>query len=200
MSFDTSQISYVSLRDIVAERTDGVVFWTGSGLSSEAGLPTWTELKCALLAALYEQIDQLDNVGSKERRRAADLIREEQNNWRAFGRLKSQLGITTWRSQIREVLRPSASANSPPIYDKLWRLRPHGILTLNLDRLTTKPVFPILGVFRPQGAAQPKRDGSIIVRSCKATQSPVYPIRDAFAVVEHPSCPSSSSSCPLPVG
>ena len=46
----------------------------------------------------------------------------------------------------------------------------------------------------------PKRDSSIIVRSCKASQSPVYPIRDAFAVVEHPSCPSSSSSCPLPVG
>ena len=121
MTFDTSQISYVSLRDIVAERTDGIVFWTGSGLSSEAGLPTWTELKCTLLAALYEQIDQLDDVGTKERRRAADLIRDEQNNWRAFGRLKSQLGITTWRSHIREVLRPSASVDSPPIYDKLWR-------------------------------------------------------------------------------
>ena len=60
------------------------------------------------------------------------------------------------------------------------------------------PVFPILGVFRLKG--QPKRDGSVIVRSCKASQSPVYPIRDAFAVVEHPSCPSSSSLCPLPVG
>ena len=61
-----------------------------------------------------------------------------------------------------------------------------------------KPGFPILGVFRLKG--QPNRDGSIIVRSCKATQSPVYPMRDAIAVVEHPSCPSSSSSCPLPVG
>ena len=60
------------------------------------------------------------------------------------------------------------------------------------------PTFPILGVFRLKG--QPKRDGSIIVRSCKASQSPAYPIRDAVAVVEHPSCPSSSSSCPLPVG
>ena len=60
------------------------------------------------------------------------------------------------------------------------------------------PGFPILGVFRLNG--QPKRDGISIVRSCKASQSPVYPIRDAFAVVEHPSCPSSSSSCPLPVG
>ena len=52
---------------------------------------------------------------------------------------------------------------------------------------STQPTFPILGVFRLKG--QPKRDGSTIVRSCKASQSPVCPIRDAFAVVEHPSCP-----------
>ena len=69
---------------------------------------------------------------------------------------------------------------------------------IGMDVGTSEPVFPILGVFRLKG--QSKREGSIIVRSCKATQSPVYPIRDAFAVVEHPSCPSSSSSCPLPVG
>ena len=56
------------------------------------------------------------------------------------------------------------------------------------------PVFPILGVFRLKG--QPKRDGSIIVRSCKASQSPVYPIRDAFLAVNHASCPSFSSSVP----
>ena len=60
------------------------------------------------------------------------------------------------------------------------------------------PGFPILGVFRLNG--QPKRDDGMIFGSCKASQSPVYPTRDAFAVVEHPSCPSSSSSCPLPVG
>ena len=62
----------------------------------------------------------------------------------------------------------------------------------------SEPGFPILGVFRLKG--QSKRDSGSIVRSCKATQSPVCPIRDAVAVVEHPSCPSSSSSCPLPVG
>ena len=57
-----------------------------------------------------------------------------------------------------------------------------------------QPGFPILGVFRLNG--QPKRDGSIIVRSCKATQSPVYPIRDAILAVNHASCPSLSSSGP----
>ena len=65
------------------------------------------------------------------------------------------------------------------------------------DSQIVNPVFPILGVFRLKG--QPKRDGSIIVRYCKASQSPVYPIRDAFVVVDHPSCPFLSSSCPLPV-
>ena len=42
---------------------------------------------------------------------------------------------------------------------------------------------------------QPKRDGSIIVRSCKASQSPVYPTRDAFAVVEHPAWGVEPPSC-----
>ena len=51
-----------------------------------------------------------------------------------------------------------------------------------------------MGVFRLKG--QPKRDGSIIVRSCKASQSPVYPIRDAILAVNHASCPSLSSSGP----
>ena len=59
-------------------------------------------------------------------------------------------------------------------------------------RETLKRIFPILGVFRLRG--QPKRDGSIIVRSCKSSQSPVYPIRDAILAVNHASCPSLSSS------
>ena len=57
-----------------------------------------------------------------------------------------------------------------------------------------KPVFPILGVFRLNG--QPKRDDGMIFGSCKARQSPVYPIRDAFLAVNHASCPSLSSSGP----
>ena len=50
-----------------------------------------------------------------------------------------------------------------------------------------------MGVFRLNG--QSKRDWSSIVRSCKASQSPVYPIRDAILAVNHASCPSSQSGC-----
>ena len=38
-----------------------------------------------------------------------------------------------------------------------------------------RPGFPILGVFRLKG--QPKRDDGMIFGSCKASQTPVYPIR-----------------------
>ena len=36
----------------------------------------------------------------------------------------------------------------------------------------------------------------MILRSCKAIQTPVYPIRDAILAVNHASCPSLSSSAP----
>ena len=51
-----------------------------------------------------------------------------------------------------------------------------------------------------QAQGQSNRDVSIIFRSCESCQPPVYPIRDAFAVVDHPTCPSSSPSRPLPLG
>ena len=57
-----------------------------------------------------------------------------------------------------------------------------------------EPVFPIWAVSKLNG--QPKRDSSSIVRFCKASQSPVYPIRDAILAVNHGSCPSLSSSGP----
>ena len=68
MAFDKSQSSYVSLRSIIAERTNGVVFWVGSGLSAEAGLPTWDQLKAGLLEELYAKADQLNKEDGEELR------------------------------------------------------------------------------------------------------------------------------------
>ena len=62
------------------------------------------------------------------------------------------------------------------------------------QRVWFEPGFPIWAVFRLKG--QPKRDSGIIFGSCKASQSPVYPIRDAILAVNHVSCPSLSSSGP----
>ena len=138
MTFDTSQMSYQALRGIIAERTNGAVFWVGSGPSVEAGLPSWSSLKNELLKALAEKIANLDHQDGESLRNSAKLVRGEQNNWRAFQRLRQSLGSATWQSSIREALGPSTSAGTPSVYQKIWSLRPHGILTMNLDRLVTK--------------------------------------------------------------
>ena len=138
MTFDKSQLSYGALRSIIAERTNGVVFWIGSGPSVEAGLPSWTRLKEKLLEALEEKIQQLNCNEGDFLRRSVKLIRDEQNNWRAFELLWRNLGRATWQSRIRELLGPSAFAGTPLMYEKIWKLRPHGVLSLNLDRLVTR--------------------------------------------------------------
>ena len=138
MTFDKSQQSYVALRAIIAERTSGVVFWIGSGPSVEAGLPSWTGLKEQLLESLEEKIQQFNCNEGESLRRSVQLIKGEQNNWRAFELLRKNLGETTWQSRIRELLTPSEYTGTPVMYEKIWRLRPHGILSLNLDRLVTR--------------------------------------------------------------
>ena len=138
MSFDTAQGAYKSLRDIIAEHTSGIVFWTGSGLSAEVGLPTWGKLRTTLLKAVNERIDQLEETERGSLQRKARLIDREPNNWQAFRLLRDTLGVTTWRALIKESLITSASVNPPVLYQKIWLLKPHGLLTLNLDRLATK--------------------------------------------------------------
>ena len=138
MTFDKSQLSYETLRGIIAERTNGVVFWVGSGPSVDAGLPSWSGLKAELLKALKEKIDNLDHQENESPKRSAQYISNEQNHWRAFEMLRTQLGKTTWQSRIRELLGPPDSIETPLAYKKIWSLRPHGILTLNLDRLASK--------------------------------------------------------------
>ena len=138
MAFDKSQMAYEALRGIIAERTNGVVFWVGSGPSLEANLPSWSGLKDELLRSLQEKIYQLDVGEGASLRKSAILTREDQNHWRAFDRLRTALGQTTWQSRIRQLLDPPATVGTPLAYQKIWRLRPHGVLTLNLDRLVSK--------------------------------------------------------------
>ena len=139
MGFDTSQESYVALRNIIVERTGGIVFWTGSGLSVQAGLPTWAGLKVELLKTFRDQIENRGDADNREHNQSAVLrIEREENNWRAFEQLRKGLGPTTFRSRIRQIFNPSSAMDPPPVYEKLWRLKPHGVLTLNIDRLATK--------------------------------------------------------------
>ena len=138
MAFDTTQNAYLSLRNIIGERTSGVVFWTGSGLSAQVGLPTWGELRAALMNALAERVSQMDESERGSLQGTARAVEKETNNWRAFQMLRGALGSTTWRATIRQSLLMYTSVGLPPLYERMWRLQPHGLLTLNLDRLATR--------------------------------------------------------------
>ncbi len=62
----------------------------------------------------------------------------EENYWLAFQILRKHLGKASYQTAIREALRPAATAPCPEVYRCIWKLRPAGVLNLNLDRLATR--------------------------------------------------------------
>ena len=138
MAFNTNQTPHVQLRSIIAERTSKLVFWTGSGLSVDAGLPTWTQLKDSLVRRLREKSSDLDNPDSHRLKAAATRADNESNHWIAFQVLKNNLGRASYREAIREALKPAITAKCPEAYSYIWKVGAAGILNLNLDRLATK--------------------------------------------------------------
>lgn len=138
LSFNTNQPAYRDLRGVVAERTEPLVFWIGAGASANAGLPTWSGLRDSLLSDLKEKArshtgDAREHFESRHR-----TISGFDDTWLAFSRLRDALGETTFRACIRRELQPASSVEIPQLYKNIWRVRPAGILNLNLDRLATR--------------------------------------------------------------
>ena len=187
---------------------------TENGKRRDRGLGKFPTVSLAeareMAAAIREQADQ-PPAAPTFRQVAEEYIRVNAPTWKhpktagdtrarlekfAYGTLGESSVDRITRADVLDVLKPIWTAK--PAASRKLRQRIRAVFAYAMAHGWVEPTFPILGVFRLKG--QPKRDSGSIVRSCKASQSPVYPIRDAFAVVEHPSCPSSSSSCPLPVG
>lgn len=145
MTFDVSQDSYQSLRAIVAERTDRLLAWVGSGFSTTAGLPNWTILRSKLEGALNNKAESLDPKDSVPLKNVAKTIHSMANNWMAFELLRLHLGDTTWRATIKGALSDVPTTPTPEGYTNIWKLKPHGILDLNLDRLATKACVETMG-------------------------------------------------------
>lgn len=95
---------------------------------------TW-KLLCEALdeKARSEQGDEYDRAQAQ-----LALAKTEKNFWVAFQMLRDALGQTSYRETIRASLRAGETAQVPPIYESLWKLRFAGILNLNLDRLASR--------------------------------------------------------------
>ena len=138
MDFDKTQNAYISLRNVIAERTESIVVWVGSGLSTPAGIPVWKTLREQLLGALRNKASSMDEESKHRILDVCSKINNQSNNWVAFEMLRNALGDATWKDGIREALRVEKTGQTPEIYSKIWKLHVHGMLNLNLDRLATK--------------------------------------------------------------
>ena len=136
--FNTDQPNYQSLRSIIAERTNPLVFWVGSGLSAAAGLPIWSELKEYVRDHFQRHIEAQEDSGSKSKQLITlDEIKREADLWISFKRLH-ELGKTTFEEAVRKAFAESERCAIPHNYHKLFALHIKGIVTLNLDRLATR--------------------------------------------------------------
>lgn len=138
MSFNPAQPAHRQLRSIIAEKTNKLIVWTGSGVSAAANLPTWPQLKKSLLTQAREKIDHLNYAEHKALNSAADRAQRESNPWIAFQILRKSLGRSSYRSAIRQALKPAMTSACPQAYHYIWKIGAVGVLNLNLDRLATK--------------------------------------------------------------
>jgi len=127
------------LSAIVAERTSPVVLWVGSGVSTEAGLPSWGKLRELLEAELRAKAEALDKSGRESADKTLQSIAGA-NPWKAFQELEQALGPNLFGDVVRGAFKGSqASAPIPQNYQLLWRLpNVRNIITLNIDPLLSR--------------------------------------------------------------
>jgi serine/threonine protein kinase len=138
LNFDTEQLAYRNFRSIVAERTNPVIAWVGSGLSAPAGIPIWGVLKAKLVKMLNDKAEGFLAEDRTKAKARAKLIESQVNPWIAFQMLKKELGRTTYKDGIRDAVKRAEAAAPPSTYCNLWKLRLRGLINLNIDRLATK--------------------------------------------------------------
>lgn len=126
--------AYQSLRGIIAEGTRPIVIWVGAGISRQAGLPSWAELREALARMLAGRVSEQESGAYKEKVRGQlKAANEAKTPWVAFEILEDALGKTTFREEIRALL-SAVVTDVPSICVDIWRLKPRIVLTTNLDR------------------------------------------------------------------
>lgn len=138
VSFDKEQKNFANLKQIISEQTIPTVIWVGSGLSVDAGVPTWAGLRRVLEKALEDKAQSLDKEDGATLLKKGAAIKQDDNLWVAFERYRQVLGATTYKTRIKEAFNPALKADIPDPYKLLWKLPVKGILTLNIDHLLTR--------------------------------------------------------------
>jgi hypothetical protein len=103
-------------------------------MSAHAGLPVWGDLRKKLEAHAVDKVNSLNQMGQKYYDAKLKTAQSSLDPWIAFGLLEEILTEPTFRNYIIEYLTPSEGTSIPPGYELLMKLRPRGLVTLNLDK------------------------------------------------------------------
>jgi hypothetical protein len=111
-----------------------------------AGLPSWPELRDTLLKVAQEKTPT--DKEPQQKTKHISLLKkatETRNLWTSFQILKNLVGKTTYRDTIRKELMRSDQLIPPETYQTIWKMRPAGVLNLNLDGFASRAfgiIFP----------------------------------------------------------
>lgn len=130
--------AYQHLRKAVSEHVAPLVVVVGSGLSHSHGYPNWKELRTTLETALRKKRNAELDADPRYSSAEIDETLGLDDYWDFFKAAKSCLTRPTYNQIIRDNLGASATHSSRDTHSglhDLMKLRPKGVVTLNLDPL-----------------------------------------------------------------
>lgn len=138
--FDNTQESFQNLRKIMLEGTSPVYFWFGAGLSIDAGMPSWSQLRKNLILRGRKWLEPQKELADIDSRRAKlDVAEHEPDSWNAFERIYEALGENEYRKEIASEFAQAVRCKIPFVYECLMGVKNiRGVITTNIDRLTTR--------------------------------------------------------------
>lgn len=125
-------VEHELFRAAFAQRKAPLTLILGSGLSAPAGLPTWMKLRALLEEKVNQQQRAANQFGDFVKGPKVASLRNTDDLWVAFKLIKEVLGAPVFEALVEEMLSPSDPV-IPESYIDLMRLKPRGVVTLNLD-------------------------------------------------------------------
>ncbi len=135
-----NQPAFQQFRKAFAERKLPLVCICGAGLSANADIPVWSCLRKLLEKHASDKVDSLNQLGQQLYDGKLKAATSTLDLWLAFDLLEEILTEPTFRNYIIQYLTPPTGTDLPDAYDYLMRLKPRGLVTLNLDKFAGEAI------------------------------------------------------------
>ena len=140
--FNKGQDAFVQLKNILAESTTPVYLWIGAGLSTNAGMPSWQELRQNLVARARRFLQFQDESKDRNSREIKIKLAEaEEDLWTAFEYIHEAVGDAEFDQEIISEFEHANTCPIPEAYKVLLGLNVKGVITTNIDKLVTRALI-----------------------------------------------------------